>query len=195
MQRVGDKHWDEGGYLGKLGWRGRPGGRDKGNREGRRKAPKQSHWRLEGCQQLEAKEGVRASHCRGKRTGECVSWRGKSYFRKVISTCNTFFHEWTKNIIFLKIHTHFKPNEWQSFSFKRKVYQFSCTSLQAKEVSDLRETTWSEVLPTHPGCFCMITAKAVICSKMMKSIIDVWFATKTCFTSSKEPQVVCFAFV
>ena len=28
-------------------------------------------------------------------------------------------------------------------------------------------------LPTHPGCFCIITAKAVICSNMMKSIIDV----------------------
>lgn len=34
--------------------------------------------------------------------------------------------------------------------------------------------------PTHPGCFCIITANAVICSKMMKSIIEVWLATNTC---------------
>ena len=35
---------------------------------------------------------------------------------------------------------------------------------------------WIELfgsLPTHPGCFCMITAKAVICSRMIKSIMEV----------------------
>lgn len=41
--------------------------------------------------------------------------------------------------------------------------------------------TYSTInLPTHPGCFCIITANAVICSKIMKSIMEVWLATKTC---------------
>ena len=47
----------------------------------------------------------------------------------------------------------------------------------------LEHTEWP--LPTHPGCFCIITANAVICSKIMKSIMEVWLATKTCSMKEK----------
>jgi hypothetical protein len=35
----------------------------------------------------------------------------------------------------------------------------------------------------------MITANGVICSKMMKSIMEVWLATKTCATHDKQVYV------
>eukprot|EP00959_Pyramimonas_sp_CCMP1952_P174662 3650262-Pyramimonas_sp.AAC.2 len=34
--------------------------------------------------------------------------------------------------------------------------------------------------PTQPLCFCMMTACPHTCCRMMKSIMDVWFATHTC---------------
>mmetsp|Transcript_10115 Transcript_10115/g.32765 ORF Transcript_10115/g.32765 Transcript_10115/m.32765 type:complete len:326 (+) Transcript_10115:304-1281(+) len=55
----------------------------------------------------------------------------------------------------------------------------SAASVRLNQMQPREESTWVCRKPTHPECFCMMTAKAVSCSRTMKSIIDVWLATKT----------------
>lgn len=64
--------------------------------------------------------------------------------------------------------THFVPTRARSLDSER-----------LKWMHPSEESTTDCIHPTHPPCFCMMTAKGVVCSRMMKSIIDVWFATNT----------------
>lgn len=76
-------------------------------------------------------------------------------------------------------------SSWSSGKSRKEVagYRSGMLQVQQEAIGIIRcseKQKKGNNLPTHPGCFCIITAKAVICSKMTKSIIDVWFATKTC---------------
>lgn len=89
----------------------------------------------------------------------------ESYVKKTRNIIEKTSHQWFRNIM--------KKADLYSRETMNKIFKVFCFS---------KKKVWL-FLPTHPGCFCIITANAAICSKMMKSIIEVWFATNTCSNS------------